>query len=317
MPPTPLTGSGTVAPAQPHGERIPSLDGLRALSIALVMVGHAVGTVGAPAWRLPVVAAGVANLGVQVFFVISGLLITTLLDVETDRTGRIDLLKFYFRRTLRIIPPYYAALAILVLLSAQGVISVTTADVWHALTYTSNYQPSRSWNVGHFWSLGVEEQFYLLWPALLLWAGRRRGVGLALAAVILVPLVRTLAWVLLPSYRPYVGTSFDTTADALAAGCLLALASRHGMLPAFWLRLRASKWTPLLALALVVLPLRWYEYPSRYLTLMECGDSRERVARRLVRAQLLACVGTRAQQLAPACDRSTELLDLSVAAAVH
>jgi peptidoglycan/LPS O-acetylase OafA/YrhL len=250
----------------PHGERIPSLDGLRALSIALVMIGHAVGTTGAPAWRLPVVAAGVANLGVQVFFVISGLLITTLLDAETERTGRIDLVKFYFRRTLRIMPPYYAALVILVLLSMLGITSTTLADVWHAVTYTSNYHPDRSWSVGHFWSLGVEEQFYLLWPALLLWAGRRKGVGIALAAVAVVPLIRTVAWVLVPAYRPYVGTSFETTSDALAAGCVLALASRHGMIPAFWLKLRASPWTPVLALAMVILPLRWFEYPSRYLT---------------------------------------------------
>jgi peptidoglycan/LPS O-acetylase OafA/YrhL len=252
---------------RPTEGRIPSLDGLRALSIALVMLGHAVETAGAPAWRLPISSSGAANLGVQIFFVISGLLITTLLDTERERTGRISLPKFYFRRTLRIMPPYYVVLALLGFASVIGSLQVTSADVWHAVTYTSNYQPDRSWNVGHFWSLGVEEQFYLLWPALLLWAGLRRGTGFALFAVVAIPLARTLFWVLAPSYRSFIGTSFETTADALAAGCVLALAGRHNMLPSLWLRLRGWSWTPLIALSLVVLPLRWYEYPSRFLTI--------------------------------------------------
>jgi peptidoglycan/LPS O-acetylase OafA/YrhL len=248
-------------------DRIPSLDGLRALSIALVMIGHAVGTAGAPEWRLPLVSSGVANLGVQVFFVISGLLITTLLDSENSKTGGVDLLRFYFRRTFRIMPPYYAVLLVLLILSSSGVISVNGADAWHAVTYTSNYQPDRSWNVGHFWSLGVEEQFYLLWPALLLWAGWRRGAAGAMLAVMLIPVVRSCSYVLWPSYRPYVGNSFETTADALAAGCVLALAGRHNMLPALWLKFRHWQGTPFLAVALVALPLRWYEYPSRFLTI--------------------------------------------------
>lgn len=158
------------------GGRIPSLDGLRGISILMVLLGHLAGTRGFPLSAAAGNRTAVAAIGVHVFFVISGFLITGLLLAELAATDRIRLSRFYFRRTLRIFPPYYALIASLVLAQALGFLSLAPGDVLHALTYTSNYDAGRSWSIGHTWSLGVEEQFYLLWPACLVLLGARRAL---------------------------------------------------------------------------------------------------------------------------------------------
>jgi peptidoglycan/LPS O-acetylase OafA/YrhL len=206
--------------------RIPSLDGLRALSISAVLLGHMAGTVASPAWLNAIIRnpyLDIAHFGVRVFFVISGYLITGLLMAEKERTGTISLKEFYFRRTLRIFPAYLALLAVLALLALTGVISLTGSDFVHAVTYTMNYSPDRSWDVGHLWSLAVEEQFYLLWPATVLALGLEKGGRVALAVVLVAPIIRVGEATFFPQLMPLIGTSFETTADALAMGCLLAL----------------------------------------------------------------------------------------------
>jgi peptidoglycan/LPS O-acetylase OafA/YrhL len=208
----------------PVGEshRIPSLDGLRAISIALVFAHHVAGTPHSP------IPAAVANqlalgeLGVRVFFVISGFLITGLLLKELDKHQHIRLGRFYFRRTMRIFPPYYAFVLALIVLQAMGWIELLRGDVLHALTYTSNYHPVRSWNTGHTWSLAVEEQFYLLWPAVLLMAGRRRGLMIAASLILICPFLRLALSAVSPEIQSGIGHRFETMADALAVGCLLA-----------------------------------------------------------------------------------------------
>ena len=213
----PLTGvSGE------KSNRIPSLDGLRAISIALVCAHHVAGTQHSP---IPVAFANrlaLGELGVRVFFVISGFLITGLLLKELDKERRIRLGRFYFRRTLRIFPPYYAFVLVLIVLQAMGLIELLKGDVLHALTYTSNYLPVRSWNTAHTWSLAVEEQFYLLWPAVLLLAGRRRGLMIAASLIFICPVIRLALAQLLPEAEAGIGFRFETMADALAVGCLLA-----------------------------------------------------------------------------------------------
>ena len=208
----------------PIGEshRIASLDGLRAISIALVFAHHVAGT------QHSLIPAAVANqlalgeLGVRVFFVISGFLITGLLLKELDKHQHIRLGRFYFRRTMRIFPPYYVFVLALIVLQAMGWIELLRGDVLHALTYTSNYHPVRSWNTGHTWSLAVEEQFYLLWPAVLLMAGRRRGLMIAAALILICPVLRLALSAVSPEIQSGIGHRFETMADALAVGCLLA-----------------------------------------------------------------------------------------------
>ncbi len=206
---------------QGQAKRIPSLDGLRAISIGLVLIGHLSGTRYFPFPKSVGDFFSVAEVGVIIFFVISGYLITTLLLQEVAATGRIHLLKFYFRRTLRIFPPYYTLLFVLILLRLSGVIVLSKADIFHALTYTSNYFTRASWYVGHTWSLAVEEQFYLLWPAALLWLSKRRAGVCAAALLVLCPILRTLA--IAHIWHSPESTAFEIVADSLASGCLLAL----------------------------------------------------------------------------------------------
>lgn len=199
--------------------RLPSLDGLRAFSIGFVLYGHLNGTRGFPQAKLPF---DFGNFGVRVFFVISGYLISTLLFAEQERTGTISLGKFYFRRAFRIFPAFYVAIAVVSLLASLRVIALAHGDVLYAVTYTMNYHPLRGWNLGHTWSLAVEEQFYLLWPAALLFFGRTRGLRLAFAFVLLAPVIRVLSLRLHLGPEASIGESFQTIGDSIAAGCLLA-----------------------------------------------------------------------------------------------
>ena len=106
--------------------RIPSLDGLRAISILMVVWGHLYGTRGY--WWERGGFWDVGELGVRFFFVISGLLITSILMQEVNATGGLNLWKFYFRRTLRIFLPYYAFLLFLLLTQSRGWFSATPTD---------------------------------------------------------------------------------------------------------------------------------------------------------------------------------------------
>jgi len=200
--------------------RIPSLDGLRALSIGMVLIAHLTGTRNFP-WVEEIGRWQLGTFGVRVFFVISGFLITTLLLEEADRYGTISLRGFYMRRFFRIFPAFYALCAVLFVLDRTGVIALHPRDLLAAVTYTMNYHRDRAWYVGHIWSLSVEEQFYLLWPAVLLFAGIRRGLMAAAAVVLLAPPLR-LATGFVASFRPGIGETFQTVADSLATGCLLA-----------------------------------------------------------------------------------------------
>ncbi len=200
--------------------RIPSLDGLRAISILMVVWGHLYGT--RNYWWTRGGIWDVGELGVRFFFVISGLLITSILMQEIRATNRLNLWRFYFRRTLRIFLPYYAFLLVLLLTQSWNWFSATPTDFAHAFTYTSNYQLARNWNLAHTWSLSVEEQFYLLWPAVLIFVGWRKALTAAGLLLLLCPVFRLLLFWVWPERTEGIGHQFETVADALAMGCLLA-----------------------------------------------------------------------------------------------
>lgn len=211
-------------PATDLAGRIPSLDGVRAVAIALLLASHLIGTRGFPVTTTPLVDLGA--LGVRIFFVLSGLLITSLLVAEERRTGRVDLPAFYARRTIRIFPAFYAYLVALALLAVAGVIEVPGTDLLRAASYTINYSHAHDWRVGHAWSLAVEEQFYLTWPLLIAWLGTRRAAIGAMVAVAAAPVVRVVLMALpdgTSALQPHVGHSFETVVDAIATGALLAL----------------------------------------------------------------------------------------------
>jgi peptidoglycan/LPS O-acetylase OafA/YrhL len=201
--------------------RLPSLDGLRAISIIFVLVGHLSGT--RRFGNLDLGVGDYAHLGVVVFFVISGFLITSLLLSEFAEKGHVSMKLFYARRSLRIFPAAYFYLACMALLYVLGIVHLGAGDIWHAATYTVNYMPHPSWQIGHLWSLSVEEQFYLLWPLTFVVLGPRRALWVAAAVVLLLgPASRSAAWLFLRG-TPYRDLPmFPMVADSLATGCLLA-----------------------------------------------------------------------------------------------
>ncbi len=177
-------------------------------------------------------------LGVDIFFVLSGFLITTLLFEERDRSGAISLRAFYARRARRLLPAVAALLlvhaALAVLNGADLGLELRTAAA--VALYSINWVIAAGGDVaaglGHLWSLAVEEQFYLVWPLLLLFAlGRRRPVRLVVAIAVVGILAATAvrAWVWLSGAgweATYVRT--DARVDELLMGVLLAVAVRHG-----------------------------------------------------------------------------------------
>ncbi len=197
-----------------------SLDGLRALSIGLVLLGHLAGTVGAPAFLNSFHSLG--NYGVRFFFVISGFLITWLLLRELKANGSVDLIRFFFNRSLRIFPAFYAYITVGAVLSALGWITLQPGDLLHAATYTMNYQENRAWFFNHTWSLAVEEQFYLLWPLALLFLGPRRAPWLLVALILSAPAIRAVMWFGFDASPTAMMRQFQAVADALAIGCSMA-----------------------------------------------------------------------------------------------
>lgn len=198
-----------------HGNRIPSLDGLRALSILLVLAGHLYGTVRFPTNRVTFHLKAYSHFGVQVFFVISGFLITTLLLREAERNGAIDWRAFYRRRIVRIFPCAYAYI-IIVTLVFHPPLKYTGVALIYGMSYMFDGVP---WIFRHLWSLSVEEQFYILWP-LLLFLGLRLRRRFAWGVMVLAPVLRVTCWKMGFTNIEYY---FPTVADALAAGCLLAM----------------------------------------------------------------------------------------------
>lgn len=193
-------------------KRIPSLDGLRAISILLVVLGH-----WAELRYHSDVAGAFANLGVRIFFVISGYLITTLLLKDHARRGTIRLRDFYVRRAYRILPA-----AMLYMLPVFVIF-------WHELRwyhmaavalYLANFDFSHPWFLGHLWSLSVEEQFYFLWPGVLKKWHRHR-VAILAGVIAFAPVYRVIChWLHL---HGRADETFPAVADVLAIGCLLAI----------------------------------------------------------------------------------------------
>jgi peptidoglycan/LPS O-acetylase OafA/YrhL len=211
-----------------HGfkaKHVPALDGLRGVAILLVVTHHQL---------IPFSFSG-GFLGVDLFFVLSGFLITTLLLKEFDATNSISLKDFYLRRALRLGP------ALLVYLIACLIVTYALHPeelgrefrlVGYALAYATNWRMAFGWDLSLdptaiIWSLSIEEQFYLVWPLLLLISLalglKRRHIAIGLGVVItLITLHRYQLWSTNAELnRLYYGT--DTRADAPLMGCLLAL----------------------------------------------------------------------------------------------
>ena len=206
--------------------RLPSLDGIRAVCIALVLGAHAARSIGFPdGWKAG--ASYVVNgpLGVTVFFVLSGFLITFLLVREEIVRGAISLRAFYARRALRILPVYGAYVGALALIGQTTAVDLTKCEWATTLTFSKDFGCGQ-WVDGHLWSLSVEEQFYVFWPIAVACLPRRRRRSIAAACVAAAPLCRTIfflnGWYNLEMY------SLMTNVDALLIGALTGAAFAEG-----------------------------------------------------------------------------------------
>jgi peptidoglycan/LPS O-acetylase OafA/YrhL len=185
---------------------LPGLDGLRGISVLAVVVFHHYLVGGHEAGWAPG-----GFLGVEVFFVVSGYLITSLLLTERRETGRVSLRLFYLRRARRLLPALFTLLAVVVaysLLFLPDAIGTLKSDVVAALTYTSNWwqmfahrsyiaQAGRPELLKHLWSLAIEEQYYLAWPFLLMFGLRKLGRQRMLATILGTAIASTLLLALL------------------------------------------------------------------------------------------------------------------------
>jgi len=252
-------------PTIPGGSsrHVPALDGLRGVAILGVMLFH--GSLLLP-WREPANAwlAGWPQtgwLGVDVFFVLSGFLITGIL-LDT-RAGPRYFVNFYARRILRIMPVYYLLLAVIFFLlprvlpfESDGLrtIQARQAWLWTHLTNIGFVYHRKVWaladwlDLTHLWSLAVEEQFYLVWPLVVFWASRRRLAAVCVACVVGSLLLRVALWQ--ADQRP--GAIYFPTPcrlDGLALGALVAVAVRDRALAGLTTLAGKAAWVAAVALA--------------------------------------------------------------------
>jgi len=233
---------------------LPTLDGWRAIAILAVLLDHATEYSSLRQHPRVIASTHTGPNGVSLFFAISGFLICSRLLEECRVFGRISLRGFYIRRACRILPPAIFYLLVIAMLSLLGIIVVTQSEWWSSLLFFRNYLPTSSIGRGwggytiHYWSLAVEEHFYLLWPAVLLFLGKRRAAWFALGLSVAIAAWR--AWDLHYHWFDRLvpgllfGTRTDVRLDALLLGCLAALilqedsirsAFSRGFKPWIWL----------------------------------------------------------------------------------
>ena len=239
----------------------PQLDGLRALAIAGVLYSHFFDD-----------SSVAGSLGVLLFFALSGYLITGML-LEAKEAGGLSLPHFYMRRALRLWPAYYLALGTAVAFNIEGIRAVAW---WHAL-YASNIlfairQDYVPWVAAAWWSLAVEEQFYLIWPVAVMLSSRRALPWVCVAAI-----VGSLAFTAAVQWRggsEQMNLLLPGLLDFLAGGALLAVAQRYR--PGLLRRLPAlglAAATASLALLALGLQPEWWVRPLALLTACAVVDA--------------------------------------------
>jgi peptidoglycan/LPS O-acetylase OafA/YrhL len=203
-------------PSWVRSGRVPCLDGFRAISIILVILAHLQPQIHAQLSRQIPTPNG--HLGVTFFFVISGFLITLLMLRERERTHKISLKGFYIRRVLRIFPVFFTYLGIIFIFQKMGCITINWKLTW--ISYLASL-PNLYTNsdVGHLWSLSVEEHFYFIWPFLLAKLKLEKSKKLLFVYLLSLPLLRFIVWTYL---RRWIDIDFCsvTQMGSIAMGCL-------------------------------------------------------------------------------------------------
>jgi peptidoglycan/LPS O-acetylase OafA/YrhL len=202
----------------------------------MVLLAHAIETMHSTITKNEVIQLlADGKLGVQIFFVISGYLITKLLLIEKEKTGRISLKYFYLRRIFRIFPVFYLYIILVVLLKIflipilfenYTMVGLAAVYLWNYSVFFNIHLSSTdnvSWFFGHFWSLAMEEQFYLIWPIALVKLNNYDLKKLVLAIILVMPFIRVVTYFFLPNSRGQMEMMIQTGGGTIFMGCLGAL----------------------------------------------------------------------------------------------
>ncbi|WP_250510796.1 acyltransferase [Caballeronia sp. GACF4] len=218
-------------------KHVQELTGLRCIAVMMVVIGHAqhMSDGGFKGVYAPLRLISDGRLGVLMFFVLSGFLITGILQAEWQATGTIRLMPFYAKRALRIWPAFYIYLMIVSTLAAAGLVDVDHRQVALAALHLWNYagvaglanvnaaHVEGAWYLGHFWTLALEEQFYWFWPPLLFYILKRGNQRVLIGLIFFVPLVRIATYFAAPSLRGQLSMMLHTGIDPILIGCYVAM----------------------------------------------------------------------------------------------
>jgi peptidoglycan/LPS O-acetylase OafA/YrhL len=217
--------------------RIDYLDGIRGVAILLVIIGHGSKAINDTSfWKQLFYFIGNEYLGVEIFFVLSGFLITKLLLNEYSKYGHIDIKKFYLKRILRIFPVLYLYIGVIYVLKTFGIIIIKSSVFAIAIFYLFNYRQlfdieftGGEWYLMHLWSLSMEEQFYFIWPFLILLFSFKKMTKVVIFLLLLFPFFRLANYIFLPEARGLMNYMFHTAGDCILYGCLGALLLNYHM----------------------------------------------------------------------------------------
>ena len=227
--------------------RIPCVDGYRAVAILAVIASHQISG-GGRVWAL-------GHMGVTIFFVISGFLITLLMLRERREFGEVSLAAFYKRRALRILPASIVFFIAVLLMQQIGIYSVSKGTWVRALTYTACFFNDFNSDVlSHMWSLAVEEHFYLLWPLVFVFLRERFAVISLCVYIAITPALNAYLYHL---RNPALDPSFcsPTQMSSIAVGCLLAFFVTGRFAPGLY---SAYRERPLLVASIAIVVLCGY-----------------------------------------------------------
>ena len=214
--------------------RIKSIDGLRAISIIMVLIAHA-GHTAIEGFENLYFLSTLGNLGVLFFFVISGYLITKLLLIEQEKKGKISVRKFYARRVIRIFPIFYVYIFTLIaiktlgfpdLYSNQATLLFAAFYLWnykHYMQTPATIEQNGNWFFGHLWSLSMEEQFYIFWPLLFRFNNTKTLKNIIIVFIVSMPFLRILTYFFDIQSRGQITMMLHTAGDTILTGCLGAL----------------------------------------------------------------------------------------------
>ncbi len=238
-----------------EAKHVPELDGIRGIAILIVLVGHFGSTAGGDTVKLGRAFGevfGLGWIGVDLFFVLSGFLITGILLDSKGSTGYFS--SFYARRTLRIFPLYFLYVFVFfhVALPLGGLLHHgenidRSGEIWYWL-YLPNWWNGSGHSIKyliHFWSLGIEEQFYFTWPLIVLIASRKTLKAICLMLIVISPLLRYIfTYNSPPPLFLYNFTPFRM--EPIALGALVAILVRETETSPFVVRLMKYLWVPAL-----------------------------------------------------------------------